>query len=463
MILALFMRIPDLGKIAVVLSLLLAVIGITTRWGLAEALASAIAAGLFVEYVVVPPSGAALIALQHWIPISAFLITAVIISELSIRVRSREREARKGRRELENLCNFSRAIRESGCFRSTLSNVVGRTVAIFGVQSAAVYFKPLGETFRAGTPDAGISEDLLHSVAEGGDCRFDPDIPFAIAPLHLTRRPVGSLALRGGDLSRTAVQAIAQRIGTALETASALEDAARSEAARRGEELKSVALDALAHDLKTPLASIKAAATCLLAEQSDLPPSDLEMLCVINEETDRLNRIMNDAVEMARLEVGILELKKRQYSIRETVYAALEDLNSAAEGRQVLIDIPESLPPVDIDFCLVKQVFKQLLDNALKYSPKASPVVVTSACTRGGIAVSVADMGPGIPDEEKPRVFEKGYRGCEGCQRSPGTGMGLAIAKSIVEKHGGRIWVTDPEGSGTVFHISLPVHEARVP
>ncbi len=463
MILALFLHVSDLGKLAMVLSLLLAVLGITTKWGAAEVLASAIAAGLFVGYVVVPPSGAGSSALQHWIPILAFLITAIITGELSVRARNREREASAGRRELENLYNFSRAILESDCFRSTLANAVERIVAIFGVESAVVCFKPLGETFRAGRGGADIPEDLVHRIAEGGDSRPEPGIPCVTAPLHMKRRVVGSLALKGVNLSRTAVQAIAQRIGTALETVSAMEDAARSEAGRKGEELKSVALDALAHDLKTPLASIKAAATSLLAEESGLAPSDFELLCVINEETDRLNRIMNDAVEMARLEVGIPELKKRQYSIRETVYAALEDLNFTPKGRQVLIDIPESLPPVDIDFCQVKQVFKQLLDNALKYSPKASPVVVTSECESDRVAVNVADKGPGIPDMEKPRVFEKGYRGCDGRQRTPGTGMGLAIAKSIVEKHGGRIWVTDQEGRGTVFHVSLPVHEARVP
>ncbi len=459
--LALFLRISYLGKTAIVLSLLLAVLGIATRWGFAEALASAIAASLFVEYFVIPPFGLGLSAPQHWIALSAFLVTAITTSELSIKARNKEREASERSRELESLYSFSRAILQSDSFQSTLVNIVNHLVVIFHVEVAALYYQPVGEVFRAGARDDTLPE-MLRAVAEGGNPPQPPSGSI-IMPLHLEERLVGSLALKGGNLSQTAVQAIAQRVGVALETARAQEEAARAEAVRKSDELKSVVLDALAHNLKTPLASIKAAATSLLSENSHSTPADFELLCVINEESDRLNRIMNEAVEMARLEGGILELRRQPYSIRETIYAALSDLNSVSEDRRVEVDILETLPPVDIDFCLVKQVFKQLLDNALKYSPKGTPVTVTARCDGDCIEASVADMGSGIPEEERLRVFEKCYRGCEGLRRIPGTGMGLSIAKDIVEKHGGRIWVTGREGRGAVFHVSLPLHEAQVP
>ncbi|HYK90039.1 MAG TPA: ATP-binding protein [Acidobacteriota bacterium] len=460
-ILALFLRISYLGKTAIVLSLLLAVLGIASRWGFAESLAAAIAAGLFVECFVAPPFG--LGAPQHWIALSAFLITAITTTELSMRARRKEREASARRRELESLYNFSQAILQCATVESTLKNVVDRIVEVFGVEAAALYYRPKDVIFEAGSGCAAIGEGSLRAAVNAENPQLEPVSRRAIMPIHLNGCTVGSLGLTGASLSETLIQAIAHRVDIALERTSALEEAARSDAARKSEELKSVVLDALAHDLKTPLSSIKAAATSLLSEISHASAGDFELLCVINEESDRLNRIMNEAVEMARIEVGIVELKRLQYSIRETVYAALEDLNPAADGRLIEIDIPETLPPVDIDFCLVKQVFKQLLDNALKYCPKTSPVVVSSECPKDSVTVSVADSGPGIPESEWNRIFEKHYRGCEGRQGTPGTGMGLAIAKNIVEKHGGRIWVTGRPERGAVFHVSFPIHGARTP
>jgi two-component system sensor histidine kinase KdpD len=458
-ILALFLRISYIGKTAIVLTLLLAVLGISTRWGFAEALAAAIAAGLFVEYFVIPPLGLGLGAPQHWIALSAFIVTAVTTSELSIRARKKEHEARERRKELESLYAFSQAILQNGTFESTLDNVVRHIVKIFGVEAASLYYAPTGWILRAGAASTSPADDSLHFVAESGSALFDAITRTAIVPIHLHGRTSGSLGFWGGNFSQTAANAVAQRVDIALETAGALEEAARSEAARRSEELKSVVLDALAHDIKTPLAAVKAAVTCLLSGDSNSSPADFELLCVINEETDRLT---NEAVEMARVEVGIPELNRRQYSIRETVYSALEDLNSAAAGRHIEINIPDSLPPVDIDFCLVKQVFKQLLDNAVKYSPEDSPIVICSECNPERVVVMVSDSGPGIPESEQTRVFEKCYRGCSSGQRTPGTGMGLAIAKSIVEKHDGRIWVTNGSDRGAVFHVSFPFHKVRV-
>ena len=461
-ILAFFLRFSYVERAEIVLTLLLAVLGIAIRWGIAEAMAAAVMASLFVEFFLLPPVRLRLSVPQHWIALSAFLVTAVATSGLSIRARKKEREAGARRFELESLYRFCQVAMQGASLDSTLRNVIERLSEVFGFESVAVFFAPRSGVFRSGSPDNTLDDLHLRSVYESGSPVFALSSQVSVTPIRIEGRVAGSLGLSGGGLSRTAVEAITQQVEIALEKAIVLEDAARTEAARKSDELKSVVLDALAHDLKTPLASIKAAATCLLSDDCIASLANRELLSVINEETDRLNRIMNEAVEIAKIEGGILELEKRQHGIRETVYAALDDLNAAASGRKVKVDIPDDLPTVDIDFRLVKQVFKQLLDNALKYSPEDSPVAVTSQRTGQHIIVNVLDSGPGIPEEEQDRIFDKYYRGFRERQDTSGTGMGLTIAKSIVEKHGGCIWVTNcPEG-GAMFNVSFPIQEARV-
>ncbi len=460
-VLTFFLRVTFAGKTVTALILLLTILGMVTRWGFAEAMAAAIGAGLIVEFILLPPLGLSLSALQHWIALIAFAATAAVTNELSIRARRRERDAEARRFEMQSLYSFYRAASQGSSLDVTLRDVTERLSEVFGFGSVALYYAPTEGLFRCGREDTPLRADLLRSVYRSGRAMVEHAARLWVTPIRTDGQVSGALGLSGGTLSGTAVKAIAQQVEMVLDRAVVLEEAARSEAARRSEELRSVVLDALAHDLKTPLASIKAAVTCLLSDDCPASLANRELLSVINEEADHLNRITNEAVEMARIEGGILELDKRQHGIRETVYAALDDLNSAAAGRQVHIDIPDSLPTVDIDFRLVKQVFKQLLDNALKYSPEESPVVVSSLCKGQYIVVSVLDAGPGIPSEEQDRIFDKHYRGSRERQGTPGTGMGLSIAKSIVEKHGGRIWVTNSPAGGAMFNVSFPIQEAR--
>ncbi len=234
--------------------------------------------------------------------------------------------------------------------------------------------------------------------------------------------------------------------------------AASAEQARRSQEFKSAILDAVAHDMKTPLTSIKAAVTCLMGKGAARPRERAELLSVINEETDHLNRLVTEVIDTARVEVGRLHLQKGPHYLRETISAALDEIKPKAAGRPVEVELTGTLAPADIDFQLVKQVFKQLLDNAIKYSPEGSPLKILCRPSGDRIVVDVADSGPGIPEEEQDRIFDEFYRVPGKRERASGTGMGLFIAKRIVDAHGGRIWVTSKPGSGSTFHVALPVY-----
>jgi two-component system sensor histidine kinase KdpD len=186
-------------------------------------------------------------------------------------------------------------------------------------------------------------------------------------------------------------------------------------------------------------------------------PQLQELLAVINEESDRLNRLVGEAAEVAQLDARQVELRFEPHRIREAVDLAVQQSRHALEHHPVEISIPETLPAVRIDLERITEVLAQLLDNAGKYAAPDTPIHITADVRSGQLVTSVADHGPGIDDFEQAMIFEKFYRGRDQRVSIQGTGMGLAIAKAIVELHGGTIGVTSQVGRGSVFHFSLPL------
>jgi two-component system sensor histidine kinase KdpD len=263
------------------------------------------------------------------------------------------------------------------------------------------------------------------------------------------------MALLGELPSEQTIRAIVNLVAISVEKARALEDASHAEAARQSEALKSALLDSLAHDIKTPLTSIKAAVTSLLGNSS---AGDHELLTIINEEADRLNQLAAEVIAMARVEAGKLHLEKRPVPVAELIEGALAELG-ARSGRTVVVRVPPGIPAAECDPEFVQQVVKQLIENALKYSPEVSAVTVSAERKGAKIVIGVADRGPGIDEEERARIFDKFFRGHRHRFETKGTGMGLAIAKGIMEAHGEKIWVESEPEEGSVFYFSLPVAE----
>jgi K+-sensing histidine kinase KdpD len=252
----------------------------------------------------------------------------------------------------------------------------------------------------------------------------------------------------------------------------AFERASHAEALRQSEKLKSALLDAVTHDLRTPLTSIKASITTLLDEVrgrvNGEPPVSLdaearvEMMEVIDEESDRLNRFINGLIELARIEAGDLHLRRRWGAVEEIISAALLRAAPITRQHRIELDVEKELPGVQVDERAVSEVVYTLVDNAAKYSAKGSRIRITAR--RAGdesIQMGVEDEGPGIPSELRERVFDKFFRATrDGDIRTgepAGTGMGLAIAKGIVEAHEGRIWIESGRGNGTRVLFTLPI------
>jgi two-component system sensor histidine kinase KdpD len=257
------------------------------------------------------------------------------------------------------------------------------------------------------------------------------------------------------------MEAVGSLIATAIERANAVERLTRTEASRESERLRSALLDSVTHEFRTPLTSIKASATTLLSDAKLNEEQQRDLLTVINEESDRLNRVIGEAVEMAQLDAREVRLDLRPQQIGQVIEAALAESKNALADHSVEVRLPQSLPSATMDFDWIKKVLQHLLENAAKYSPAGFPIFVSAEVKNQRLITSVADRGGGIDDLERSMIFDKFYRGQGQRYRVQGTGMGLAIVKAIVEAHGGRIEVTSQLGHGSVFSFGLPINSAK--
>lgn len=447
-----------LNPTTIALALLLGVLGISTFWGLRPAVFMAIIATLAFNYFFLPPVGTFTIAdPQNWIALFAFLITAVTASELSERAGREARNAHERRREVERLYAFSQQLLSSGDNSAELLNSIPRYVVdSFDVRSAAVSLPNRADIYRSGPATDGLEAHDLQLCCLRGEPRVDNENQIAFMPLRMGMRVVGSMGVSGSQLSRQTLEAIGSLIAIAVERAGAVEKLSRAEAARESEQLRSLLLDSVTHEFRTPLTAIKASVTSLLSSPNLAPPEKEELLTVINEESDRLNRLVGEAAEMAQLDAGKVELRLEPAPMADVVNEAVEDLKQPLTPHPVEVRIPNDLPPVRMDPARIKEVLIHLLENAAKYSPGETPIRITAEAKGGMLTTSIADRGPGIDDFEQALVFEKFYRGRNQRVQVHGTGMGLAICKAIVEAHGGRIGVTSQLGHGSVFYFSLP-------
>ena len=450
-------RALPVNSTTVALTFLLVILAIATRWGLVEAVIASFAAMLCFNFFFLPPIGTLTIAdPQNWVALFAFLVTAIVASQLSTSARKRAEEALNRQHEMERLYELSRMLMLSAAQGSLAGEIPYRIFQTLGVEAVAFYDRNSGQIYRAGSGAAVTTDSNLKDTALQGTVTSDAAARTVILPVSLGGHVTGSIAILGGSLSETGAHALVNLLAIALERETAQATASRAEAARQNEELKSTLLDALAHEFKTPLTSIKAAATALLSDDSQ-SATQHELLTVVDEEADRLSEMVTEAIQMTQIEAGKLQLRKHPIAARSVAEAALRKLKGRAEGRRIAVQIDPDVPLLNADEELVSLVMQQLLDNALKYSPPDSPLTISAQLNGDAAVISVADRGPGIPDHDYERIFEKFYRGRGSREKTPGTGMGLAIAREIVKAHGGRIWVQSQMGHGSTFSFTLPL------
>jgi two-component system, OmpR family, sensor histidine kinase KdpD len=438
----------------VAMTFLLATLAVATAWGLPEAILASVAGVLCFNFFFLPPLFTLYMAdPQNWVALFAFLVTAVVASQLSASAKQRARDATRQRAEMERLYELSRTLMLLD-ERSDIGSQISQKIAqVFDVTGVAVFDRTADRVYRTGEIESVIPDVKLKDSAVQNTASHNPELNLSILPLSLGREPVGSLAIHGGSISDTALHAIGNLAAIVMERSLAEIAARRMETARENEAMKSMLLDALAHEFKTPLTSIKAAASSILDQKRE---TQEELVTVIEEETDRLDLLVSETIRMARIESGDFELKRQPQTVSGLITTALQKLRILVEDRQVQIEVDASLPKVLADAELIGLTIRQLLTNALKYANPESAIIIRVSARDGDVVFSVKDFGPGIAPKDQKRIFEKYYRVKDDTDRIPGTGMGLAIARNIVEAHGGKIWVQSVPGHGSEFSFTLP-------
>jgi len=449
-------RVPHVDHATVALLLVMVIVSLASAWGLTEALTATLVGGIGFEYYFLPARGLIIANLEQWFALGAFLITAVVTSQIAATLRQRRIEAVEQESEKDKLYKLMNVLLNTGGHESALQRLANELLAILGAEGVVLYDKHSGQFFRSGQHTGAVSDFALRETATSGLQIADEAV--SLAPVRHSGELVGSLGICGATFSEALLSALAGCVGLGLARRYAIEKTTEAEAVRRAEELKSAVLDAMAHEIRNPLNSVKIAATTLLSGHAGSEVHKHEMLTIIDEEVNRMDRFIDEAVQLARVEANELSLKREPQNLALLITAAIAEMGALAGDRRIHLSLPESLPPAECDRDMIARVLKQLLGNALKYSPDDSPLKVSAEFTGAAVVIDVVDHGPGVKDEERDRIFEKYYRGRAAKSRTPGTGLGLASARSIVEAHGGKIWVTSPPDGGAAFHVSLPVN-----
>jgi two-component system, OmpR family, sensor histidine kinase KdpD len=453
-----YRKLLPVNQTTVALTFLLAILTVSTVWGLRVSVFMSLAAMLAYDYFFLPPVGQFVIASpENWVALVAFLGTSLVASQLATRVRREADTAQRQRREIERLYSFSQQLLVEGNVIQLLNAIPNHIVDVFEVGAASLFLINKQKFYRSGGGEAHFDEEEMRSAANREEPLIIANRNISFVPVRIGVQPLGSLGISGPILTRKTLEALGTLVAIAAERARAVERLGKAEAAREGEQLRSALLDSITHDLRTPLTSIKASVTSLLSQPQAPESNRRELLTIIDEEADRLNQLVGDAAEMARLDAGEFELKLERHSIDEIVSAAIEQCRPFLAGRPLNIHVDAALPPVRADFSRIKDVLVRLLENANAYSPAGTPITVSAEVSDGSLVTSVADQGPGIEDMEVGLIFDKFYRGKDQRFQVQGTGMGLPIAKAIVEAHGGSIGVTSQLGHGSVFYFSLPI------
>lgn len=462
LLVAFFRLVVRVNETTVALSFLMLVMVAASRWRLQYSVYLSILCTLLYNFFFLPPVGRFTIEdPRNWVALAAFLAGSVLVSQLSEQVHRQAEAAEQRRLELERLYEFSQQLLLQEDPRRLARSTPSAVAAAFRFRAVALYLRDEDASYSSG-PDGELPStvDLKLTASQPESAVVQRD-GLWLVPLSLGMRSLGVLAVIGEPYSPQMYEAIGSLVAIALERAAALARSNRLEASRESERLRSALLDSVTHDLRTPLTSIRAAATTLVS-QPELPDVErAELQAVVDEESARLDRLIGQAVEMAQLDAKAVTLHLQPQNVRALLETVAEELRALLRRHPVTIDAPDSLPVVLMDRDLVRRALRHLLENAAKYSPPGSAVVLSAACDDDRLLLSVADRGSGIDSDEQPFVFDKFFRGRQPGPSARGTGMGLAIVKSIMAAHGGGVALSSRPEQGACFTLWIPVQRVQ--
>jgi len=451
---------------------------VATRYGRGPSVFAAfLSIGAFDFFFVPPQYTFSVTDVRYVLTFTVMLGIALVISGLTLRIREQAETARTRERRTGALYAMSRELAAARGQRELIDVATRHLQDTFGAQAQFLLPDATGRVaVPVGTPPGYPLDDKELSVAQwvfsqGRTAGVGTDtLPGSQAfyqPLVASRGTVGVVGLRPADPARfedptlrQLVETFAGQAALALERGLLTEQTQREQLEIEAERLRTALLSSLSHDLRTPLAAITGAASSLLEERSGLSDATRrDLLKTILEEAERMTRLIANLLDMIRVESGALEVQKEWQPLEEVIGVALIRLDVRLRDHPVGVRLPPDLPLVPLDAVLVEQVFVNLLENAVKYTPAGTQIEISAVAESGVVRVEVADRGPGLPAGEEVRVFEKFYRAPETAARG-GIGLGLAICRGIITAHGGRIWAENRPGGGAAFRFTLPLSGA---
>jgi two-component system sensor histidine kinase KdpD len=440
--------------------------------GRGPAFLAAVAGVLAFDFFLVPPYLTFAVSdTEYLLTFIGLFLVSLVVSTLTARVRHQAEAAVRREAQTSELYSLGRDLTSATDLKQVaeiivahISQVFGREVAIFIPEGGHLQTFVSSPDYHPGANELAVAEWAYeHDQPAGRGTNTLPAAALRCQPLKTARGLVGVLGIKPADPAsmltpeqRTALIAFADQAALAVERARLAQEARQAELLRAEEQLQTSLLNSISHDLRTPLVAITGALSALDEDTGVLDP-DARRALIENAraEADRLNSLVGNLLDMTRIEAGVLKLSLEASDISDLVSTSIEAVRNRLDGRMVRTNIDSDLPLVDIDFVLFVQVMVNLLDNAAKYSPIDQPIEITAGCDDNRIVITVDDRGPGIPEEDRLRVFDKFYR----VQRPGsihGTGLGLSICKGIVEAHGGEIRAEERPGGGTRIRLTIP-------
>jgi two-component system, OmpR family, sensor histidine kinase KdpD len=401
-----------------------AVLPIAVAWGLGFAVAVSIASMLAFNWFFLPPKHTfQLRDGANWLALAVYLVTAVVVSALAARARRRRDDAEQRRREANVLAQAAGDLLRGIALDTELERLAELAAGVLDVDGARI---------ELGDVEPGEGERAV--------------------PLQAGRRIAGTLLLDTDDELDAAVSArflpaLAALLAVAADRAALEAEALEAETLRRSDAVKTALLRAVSHDLRSPLTAILASAGALANRELRLDDGDRATLVdAIREEATRLDRVVGNLLDLSRLEAGVVDTHPELWSVDELVGQAIDSVGR--DGDRIIVDLDPESPPVRVDAGQIERVLANLIENALKFSPHGSSVVVRGEHGATELRIHVIDHGPGIPASDREALFLP-FR-----SRTGGAGLGLAIARGFTEANGGRLWTQD-DGTGGHFVLAL--------
>jgi len=463
---------PYISPTNLIVAYLLAVVLAAFYLGRGPAILTSILGVAAFDYFFVPPFLTLAISdTEYLLTFLGLLAVGLVISQLTSQVREQAEAAKQREVQTVALYELGRDLTETTGLEAVTQTAIGHVGQTFSRE--VTIFLPVAGILKvfASSSELAISDDDLavaawtfeHGQPAGRGTDTLPEASMRYQPLKTMRGAVGVLGVKPSipdrfltrDQLRT-LDAFTNQIALAIERARLAEQTRQTEMLEITDKLQNALLNSISHDLRTPLVSITGALSSLTNDQVTLNESARRSLIeTASEEADRLNRLVGNLLDMTRLESGAMHVRREACDLQDLVGSSLEEVGSRLGDRLIVVDVPDTLPLVSMDFVLIQRVLVNVIDNGLKYSPQESPLEIRAQMAGAFVEITVADRGMGIPPEDLSRIFDKFYR-VQRPDNVNGTGLGLAIGKGIVDAHGGFISAENRPGGGTIITIALP-------